>query len=278
MRTAVILSTYNSPERLEKVLCGYGIQKHGAFELIVADDGSSAETRTVIERMRCRLGMDIRHVWHEDRGFRKCTIMNKAAAATTADYLIFSDGDCVPRTDFVSTHACLAEPGRYLSGGCFRLTLQATRSLTCEAVLAGRAVDLGFLNGNLPPTRLKKYRLLIGPGVGRALDVLTTTRPTWNGHNSSCWRADLVAVNGFDERMRYGGEDREFGERLVNAGVRPKQIRHRALCVHLWHERDYVCADGLADNRRIRTVTRSRRTSFTRYGILKAKSDDLPRI
>jgi glycosyltransferase involved in cell wall biosynthesis len=194
MRIAVILSTYNSPERLEKVLCGYSIQKHGGFELIVADDGSSAETRTLIERMGHRLGMDIRHVWHEDRGFRKCAIMNKAAAATTADYLIFSDGDCVPRTDFVSTHVCLAEPGHYLSGGCFRLTLQATRSLTCEAVLAGRAVDLGFLNGNLSPTRLKKYRLLIGPGFGRALDVLTTTRPTWNGHNSSCWRSDLVAA------------------------------------------------------------------------------------
>jgi len=270
MRVAVILSSYNSPERLEKALCGYSIQHHDDFELLVADDGSTDETRQIVERAAERLDLNIRHVWHEDDGFRKCTILNKAVAETDADYLIFSDGDCVPRADFVAAHVALARPGRYLSGGCFRLSQEATRSLTCEQILAGRAADLSFLNAHLPRMRLKKYRLAVDARTARLLDVLTTTRPTWNGHNSSCWRRDGLKVNGFDERMRYGGEDREFGERLVNVGVRPMQVRHRTICVHLWHDRDYVCDEGLAENLRIRRLTRSRRAHQTAHGIAES--------
>jgi len=269
MRIAIILSSYNSPERLEKTLCGYSIQDRDDFELVVADDGSTDGTRRVVELAGRRLDLNIRYVWHEDRGFRKCTIMNKAVADTSADYLIFSDGDCVPRTNFVSTHAALARSGHYLSGGCFRLSQEATRALSCEQVLAGRAADLEFLAHRLPRMRLKKYRLMLGPRTAAMLDLITTTRSTWNGHNSSCWRKDLLAVNGFDERMCYGGEDREFGERLVNRGIRPKQIRHRAICVHLWHDRDYVCAEGLVENLRIRRLTRIRRAGHTIHGIVK---------
>ena len=65
-----------------------------------------------------------------------------------------------------------------------------------------------------------------------------------------------MAVNGFDERMEWGGEDRELGERLIHLGVRPRQIRHRAICVHLDHERGYVRQDALARNKQIWNETR----------------------
>ena len=269
MRIAVILSTYNSHERLSLVLDGYRVQSHADFEIVIADDGSGPATREVIGRARDETGLDVQHVWHEDDGFRKCTIMNRAAAETDADYLIFSDGDCIPRRDFIDTHEALAEPGRFLSGGCFRLTADATRSLTREDVLNGNVTNVRFLNGTLPRTNLRKYRLHLGSGLGRVLDTVTTTRATWNGHNSSCWRKDLVKANGFDERMCYGGEDREFGERLMHAGIRPRQIRHRAICVHLWHDRDYVHAEGLRYNREIRKSTAVRRSRFTDHGIVK---------
>jgi GT2 family glycosyltransferase len=195
--------------------------------------------------------------------------MNKAAAQTDADYLVFSDGDCVPRRDFVATHVELAEPDRYLSGGCFRLGAAATRSLTREDVLNGNITRLSFLNGTLPRTNLRKYRLQLGRGAGRLMDTVTTTKATWNGHNSSCWRRNMVDVNGFDERMRYGGEDREFGERLIHAGVRSRQVRHRAICVHLWHDRNYVHDEALRRNLEIRKRTAERRAHFTDHGIVK---------
>ncbi len=101
------------------------------------------------------------------------------------------------------------------------------------------------------------------------LDLLTPTRATWNGHNASGWKDDLLAVNGFDERMGYGGEDRELGERLVILGRRGRQIRHRAVVVHQWHERGYVDDEVLRANRRIRRETARARVPRTAFGIVK---------
>ena len=54
------------------------------------------------------------------------------------------------------------------------------------------------------------------------MNFITPAKATWNGMNSSGWRDDILFVNGFDERMQYGGEDREMGERMFNMGIRAK--------------------------------------------------------
>jgi glycosyltransferase involved in cell wall biosynthesis len=267
-RAAVILSTYNSPHLLERVLAGYAVQTHRDFEIVVADDGSGEATRALLERSRAELGLRIGHVWQEDRGFRKCAALNRAIAAAEADYLIFSDGDCIPHPEFVATHLGLAASRRFLSGGYLKLPEDVSAKLTREHVLAGSATDLGFLRSlGLPWSLRMALRLGSRGAAATLLDALTPTRATWNGHNASCWRADALRANGFDERMGYGGEDREFGERLMNAGVQPKQIRHRAPCVHLWHSRGYVDPARIAENRAIRAQTRRRRATVTDFGI-----------
>ena len=102
------------------------------------------------------------------------------------------------------------------------------------------------------------------------MNAITPTRATWNGHNSSCWRSDLLRVNGFDERMQYWAQDREFGERLVNAGLRGAQIRYSAICVHLHHERPYKTETSRERNRKIRTETKALRATWTAHGVVKA--------
>ncbi|MBU2099105.1 MAG: glycosyltransferase, partial [Gammaproteobacteria bacterium] len=77
MKLSVIVTTYNSPAWLEKVLWGYSRQTHKTFELIIGDDGSGPETRELLNRMRTETGLDIKHIWQEDDGFRKCRILNK---------------------------------------------------------------------------------------------------------------------------------------------------------------------------------------------------------
>jgi glycosyltransferase involved in cell wall biosynthesis len=267
MQAAVIISTYNSPHMLEKVLWGYVGQTCQQFALIVADDGSTAETRRVIEQFDTGV-MPVNHVWHPDRGFRKCTILNQAIAATDAEYLIFTDGDCIPRNDFVSTHLALREPGRFLSGGTIYLPQQLSQRIEIDDVIAGRATDPQWLRANGLRQRFKE-RLRLGrqPRLQRLWDRLTPTSPTLNGHNTSAWRRDIVAANGFDERMGYGGLDRELGERLENAGVRGKQVRHCAVCVHLYHERGYESAHGWRHNNAIRQETRELRLTVTSHGI-----------
>jgi glycosyltransferase involved in cell wall biosynthesis len=277
MRISVILATYNAPQWLEKVLWGYAVQSRRADEIVIADDGSKQETLLTIERLKRTFRLPLRHVWHEDVGFRKCEILNKAIAAATGDYLVFSDGDCIPRRDFLAVHARYAATGRFLSGGLVRLPMALSEQIDLPDVSSGRAFSLAWLlrNGLRPD---KKCLMVATPtALGPTMDRLTTTRATWNGHNASGWRDDLVRVNGFDERMGYGGEDRELGERLVNIGVRPLQIRHRAVCVHLDHGRGYVDADVIRWNIEHRASVRRQRVVWTEFGIQKGTAEEVAR-
>jgi len=265
---AVILSTYNSPALLERVLAGYAGQSRRDFEIVIADDGSGPATRELLERARQQFGLRIVHAWQEDRGFRKCAALNRAIALASSDYLVFSDGDCIPHRDLVAIHATLAAPGRFLSGGYLKLPQDVSERLSVEHVRAGQATEYAFLRSlGLPASLRLRTRLRAHGALARMGDLLTPTRASWNGHNSSCWRTDALRANGFDERMGYGGEDREFGERLMNAGVRPVQIRFRAPCVHLYHTRGYVDPLRLGQNAAIRAETRRQRATVTEHGI-----------
>ena len=269
---SVIFTTYNQPDWLEKVLLGLAVQDRLDFEVIVADDGSAAETGDRIERLRPRMPFALRHLWQEDRGFRKCEALNRAIVASRADYLVFTDGDCLPRRDFVATHLRLRAPGRFLSGGYHKLPMATSRAIAAEDIESGRCFDVRWLRAHGMPASWRDPKLRAGPLGGWLLDRVTTARPSWNGHSASAWKRDVVAVNGFDERMAYGGEDREFGERLENAGVRGKRIRHRAVTLHLDHPRGYVGAEGIAFNRRLRDETRRSRRTWTDHGIVKASA------
>ncbi|MDA8697033.1 glycosyltransferase family 2 protein [Rhodopirellula sp.] len=264
---SIILSTYNAPEWLEKSLWGFAIQTTRPLEILVADDGSDHHTRDVIDSVRSRKNINVKHVWHQDEGFRKCVILNRAIAQSSGEYLIFSDGDCVPRADFVSQHLQHAKVGHFLSGGYNKLPLELSQQIQLDDIESGRAFRTDWLRANGYRFSSRAIRLHTHGLVAQALNHLTTTHPTWNGHNASGWKSDLVKVNGFDERMRYGGEDCELGERLVHAGIRPIQIRFSAVCLHLDHERGYVNDADLHRNEKIRKETRANRATTTRYGL-----------
>jgi len=266
MRTAVILSTYNQPAWLEKSLWGYAVQTARDFELIIADDGSAAPTAEVVDRARGEFGERLRHVWHEDRGFRKCEILNKAIVATDADYLIFSDGDCIPRADFVATHTRCAAPGRFLSGGVIWLPRGLSEEIGRDDVVTGRIAHASWLAARGWPASRHRLRLLSG-APATLLDAMTPTRPTFNGHSASVWREAVIRANGFEGEMGYGGLDRALGQRLENLGVRGRQLRFRAVCFHLDHARGYRHLDVVARNEEIRARIRANRETRARQGI-----------
>jgi glycosyltransferase involved in cell wall biosynthesis len=258
----VIFTTYNSTRALELVLWGYAQQSARGFQVVVADDGSRPDTAEVIRRVAREGGLDVLHVWHEDRGFRKTEILNRAMLASRGEYLLFTDGDCIPRADFVATHLRLARPGRFLSGGYLKLPARVSEAITPDDVRSGRVADSRWLRSRGWRPGRRALRLVRSPAVAALLDRITPTRPTWNGHNASAWRADLFRVNGYDLDMAYGGLDRAVGECLENAGVRGVQLRHRAPVLHLHHERPYVDPDKWRANRELRA--RIRRQGITR--------------
>ncbi len=267
MRPTVIFTTYNHPKWLEKVLWGFEAQTYRNFEIIIADDGSGEETREVIKQVSGQMSIAVKHVWHKDKGFRKCRILNKAIKASESDYLIFTDGDCIPHPDFVKNHVRLSEKNTFLSGGYFKLPMDVSRKITKQDILKGYATDPFWLLKNGVRFTPKITKLFSHPVAGMVLDKLTTTRATWNGHSASTWRSIVLEANGFDERMQYGGQDREFGERLINMGVRSKQVRYRCSCVHLDHKRGYASDESIAKNKSIRKATRKNKVVRTDYGI-----------
>lgn len=267
MFASVIFTTYNHPKWLEKTLWGFSAQSYRDFEIIVADDGSGPETRAVVESMQAQIDIPIQHVWQQDDGFQKCRVMNKAIVASRGEYLIFTDGDCIPHPDFVKNHVELAAQNTLLSGGYFKLPLEVSRAIGKEDILAGNATRPGWLLKQGVPFTLKIAKLFSHPLAGAILDALTITRATWNGHSSSTWKEHILATNGFDERMQYGGQDREFGERLVNLGLKTRQVRYRCSCVHLDHGRGYAHPESIAKNRAIRKHTRDNKITRTDYGI-----------
>ena len=267
MFASVIFTTYNHPKWLEKTLWGFSMQSYRDFEIVVADDGSGPETRAVIEDLQAQIDIPIQHIWQEDDGFQKCRILNKAIVASRGEYLIFTDGDCIPHPDFVRNHVELARENTLLSGGYFKLPIEVSRAISKQDILDGNSTRPGWLLKQGVPFTPKIAKLFSHPFWGALLDGLTITRATWNGHSASTWKKDILATNGFDERMQYGGQDREFGERLINMGLKTRQVRYRCSCVHLDHGRGYARPDSIAKNRAIRKHTRDEKVTRTEYGI-----------
>lgn len=259
MKTTVIVTTYNRPDALNFVVRGFFLQKDVDFDLVVADDGSDNRTRDIVSRLKLEAPFEISHVWHEDLGFRAAAIRNRAVKASQGEYLIFTDGDCIPRTNFVLNHKKLAEKGYFLSGNRVLLSQKLTREILTNASDVSRwhrwtilrhycARDINRLLPLLSSTWLIPYR--------------KSSPKRWEGVktcNFSSWRSDLFGVNGFEEQYEgWGLEDSDLAVRLLKNGVKHKNARQATPTLHLWHpEND---RSGLERNgQRLRSIMSSSR-------------------
>ncbi len=231
---SVIVSTYNREDALDAVLRSLSRQTDRQFEVVVADDGSEAATTRVVESWS-HMPVALKHVRHEDRGFRLAEIRNRAILASVGSYCIFLDGDCLVRADFVAAHRRLAEPGRFVTGNRVQLSAELSRRILDEGLepetwRAGRWVARrarGDVNRFLPLLQLP-----LGPlrkRVGRR----------WQGAqgcNMSLFRSDIERVDGFDAAFTgWGREDSDMFVRLIRHGVLRKDGRHATTVLHLWH-------------------------------------------
>ncbi|MBM4315794.1 MAG: glycosyltransferase [Deltaproteobacteria bacterium] len=249
MKIAVIVTTYNRPDALAAVLVAYLAQNDRGFEIVVADDGSGPETAAIVEAYRGRTEIAIAHIRQEDRGFRAGAVRNRALAVTDADYVVFTDGDCLPLPGFVAGHRRLARQGWFVAGNRVLMAERLSRRILVEH-LPVHAWSMGrwfqaFLKGEL--NRLFPLLPLPVPGWLRELPARR-----WQGVmtcNLAVWRDDLLAVNGFDERYQgWGLEDSDLTIRLLHAGLRRRSARFAAPLLHLWHPQNDRTT--LAENRR----------------------------
>jgi glycosyltransferase involved in cell wall biosynthesis len=222
---SLIISTYENPGALDKVLRGVQLQTEMPGEILVADDGSGAATRELIALWQAKLSAPLRHIRHEHQGFRKTIILNKALATAAAQYVVLLDGDCVPHRQFLADHAELAERNFWVQGRrCF------VREKSVPAFVPGATpIPNWILTGRI--TGFAKALRLPVPFVRR-----NTGQRGIIGCNMGLWRGDLLAINGFDEAYTgWGGEDSDLGTRLYNLGRPRKFVYGRAVVFHLNH-------------------------------------------
>jgi glycosyltransferase involved in cell wall biosynthesis len=265
VRLSVIVTTYNNPHGLQLVLTGLARQSLQDFELLIADDGSGPETQAVVDAFAAGVPFPVRHVWHPDQGFRKCTICNKAIQEAAGDYLVFFDGDCIPARDCLEIHLRAARQDSYLAGGAVYLNRYLSERLRPADVAAGLLDRPGLWWARVN----KKRRLLVRhlPLVRDVMNRRVPREPSWRGGNSSAWIEHLQAVGGFDERFTYGFEDADLGHRLQALGVHGRSIRYSNPVMHVEHSRPYANPLQLARNRELYDENRALRLVRTPYGL-----------
>ncbi len=229
MQISVIMTTYNRPNALERVLEGLGRQTRLPDEVIVADDGSGPGTTASIERFVKESPFPLHHIRHADRGFRAAAIRNKAIRGSTGEYIISLDGDCIPGKHFIEDHLKLAQSGYFFQG---------------KRILVDEAHSESFTFSDTD-TFFKKLRLLLRSGTGNRHHLVrlpffpafkTQSLSGIRSCNMGFFRDDIYAVNGFNEDFKgWGREDSELAVRFFNYGLKRISHSYLAICYHLWH-------------------------------------------
>ncbi|MES2388111.1 MAG: glycosyltransferase [Bacteroidota bacterium] len=269
-KATIIIAVYNKVHYLRLLLAGLQRQTVSGFELILADDGSNPESVAEIEALIPTLPFPVTHLWQPDNGFQKNKIMNRAIAAARSEYLIFIDGDCIPHKCFVEEHLKNAGKGLVLNGRRVNLPEAITNSLTEQKVLSGslERIQLQLLISAWGKGQKEVFAergfYIAQPWLQR---LVNRKAKGLLGSNFSLFKADMLAINGFDERYVQPsvGEDTDIEFRLRLLGMQFKTMKNVAVQYHLWHRLLPRPQENLDLYRQVEREGKA----FTEYGIVK---------
>jgi glycosyltransferase involved in cell wall biosynthesis len=228
MTSALLISTYNWPQALELVLDSLCVQTQMPNCVIIADDGSTQETRDLILSYSQKLKIPLNHIWHADQGFRKAVILNKAIAQTSVDFIIQIDGDCIMHPHFIEDYLKAARTGCFFSGTRINIKEAYLPELWRDKVTRFHLFHPGLRNG---------LRALHWPVIGRLYRPKKHFSRKFRGCNTGYWRRDFLAINGYNEAFEgWGREDSDLAHRLIHLGCAMQRLKHRALVYHIPHK------------------------------------------
>jgi glycosyltransferase involved in cell wall biosynthesis len=239
MKTSVIVPTYNRPRALKLCLLSLSKQSMLPFEVLIADDGSTSETRDVVLDMQRELKhlFPITHVWQEDDGFRKPKILNETVRQSTGDYLIFLDGDCMAHRHFIRAHVEQSSPSAILGGKRVEIGKKLTKKLLTRGKVLNYLSPSLIMDSLAQRSRKVEESVQIKNKLIRKLMHRDKIRNEgiW-GCNFSLYRQLFIDINGCDEDFLDGSfEDNDLGIRVLNQGKQVRSVRGLAIIFHLWH-------------------------------------------
>ncbi|MGG7035947.1 MAG: glycosyltransferase family 2 protein [Flavobacterium sp.] len=228
MKTALLISTYNWPESLELVLKSVMAQSVLPGEILIADDGSAGATKKIVEQFQRMSFVPIKHVWQEDKGFRKSKILNKAIAQSVSDYIIQIDGDCIMHREFVSDHIKAAQKGVYLYGSRVNILPNYV-----QEVFEKKQIEFNYFSKEIK----NKSRSLHIPFFSKSFKAHSGISKKFRGCNVSFWKKDFIAINGYNEDFEgWGREDSDLAIRLGNNEIKAKRLRYAGIVYHIYHK------------------------------------------
>ena len=260
MTTSLVFSTYNWPEALELIFLSLKSQSVLPEEVVIADDGSTDDTRAMIEKYRDEFSIPIIHIWHEDKGHRKTTILNKAIAAASGDYIIQIDGDCIMHRHFIKDHIEAARKNTYIYGSRVNIEQELL-----EDVIENKRIRFPFFIRGIS-RRTRNIRI---PLLGKLFFPTKKLSKKIRGCNFSFWRDDFIKANGFNEDMKgWGIEDSELVARFINGDILGQRMRYRGIVYHIWHPvrpRDEVASKDVIQERTISLKLKSCENGIDKY-------------
>ena len=227
MRLSLIITTYNWPESLELVLRSIEYQTITPEEVIVADDGSTFETKALVSRFQQDSELNIIYSWQEDKGFRVAKSRNKAIVKSNNNYIVLIDGDMILHPRFIEDHISNAKLGYFVQGSRVLLTQNKTKR-----VLDQQKINFSFFSIGLLNRQNALYSSFFSSLMSRDKNFLGGIKSC----NMAFFKEDCINVNGFNNDFNgWGREDSEFIVRLFNNGIRRKSLHFNAIQYHLWH-------------------------------------------
>ena len=275
-KISLIISFYNKTELLQKVLESIALQTMQDVEVVIADDGSGPQAAAFIEHAAHSYPFPIRHVWHEDKGWRKNAILNKAVMAAKSEYLVFIDGDCLLERHFLEEHYASRKQGEVVTGRRVLLTPKTTEYILAKPLTPHRlGAPLFFrllwetIFGHQKTQLEQKIRL---PKGLRRLFIRERKRYIL-GCNFSLYKEDLLGVNGFDERFQYPGygEDIDLEFRLAREGIFAYSRKCQLVQFHCYHQHFDT---NYAPNKALLQENTDNNVTYTPFGIQRADAED----
>jgi len=237
---SIIVSIYNKIDALKLVLKSLEFQSYMNFEVILSDDGSNQKSVSQIKKLIDSYPFKIKHVWHEDTGWNKNTILNKAIVASESNYIVFVDGDCLLHYKFIEEHFINKKPKTILAGRRVNLSKKVSLKLTTDLVAQGYLKRGIVRESILDSIKSKAKDVEQGLYITSSFIAKFLNRKEKGilGSNFSVFKDELLEINGFDERFKYpaAGEDSDIESRLRRNGLIVKTIRNQAIQFHLYHK------------------------------------------
>ena len=268
---AVLVSTYQRPRHLERVLLSLRLQQEVStrMEVVVTDDGSQDETLDLVQQFARSAPFPVRFTTHPHKTFQLARCRNEGVAASTAPYLIFLDGDCLVPPDHVQQHLLRRRPMTAMAGYCCLLDQSTTTRIDEQAITSGSYLQWADRR------QLRKLNTLYWKSCFYSL-IRHPLKPRLFGGNIGIWRKDYEHVNGYDERFEgWGCEDDDLRMRLRSAGVRIRSILRWTRTYHLWHPIDRTTPKRWREGSNVTYLTRRGRLSRCLAGLTTRTLDQL---